>query len=379
MRITFITPQPPEQFGGGGMLIYAHLLALSHLLGSNNLLYFGPESKSVDIASLVKEVYYVPQSSNVEKVKAVMTQRNYTTLGIYYEQHKQEIVKMIKEFSDFVWVEFTKTGHLINDLQNAECYVACYAHNYEHDYYMISERNIYYLFKAPIIENEKLSCSSAQIILGDDSYLNRIKQQYNSIANYYHLPFYSFKDNFQLVNRKPSDIKSIIVSGSFAYGHSLETVKKILAVWRNIDVKDLYLCLCGSGMERLSTYLKDISNLVIYNKPYDEYPIIQNAKVYLNPFSSSSGVLTRNLVAMAVGVPIVGLADSFKGYSVENKKDVIMCEQLEESIHTAIKVTRNSQLLEFLIGNIINTFNTTYSLSCGKKNITSILQRLSTM
>lgn len=101
--------------------------------------------------------------------------------------------------------------------------------------------------------------------------------------------------------------------------------------------------------------------------------------MYLNPFSSSSGVLTRNLVAMAVGVPIVGLADSFKGYSVENKKDVIMCEQLEESIHTAIKVTRNSQLLEFLIGNIINTFNTTYSLSCGKKNITSILQRLSTM
>jgi len=156
MRITFITPQPPEQFGGGGMLIYAHLLALSHLLGSNNLLYFGPESKSVDIASLVKEVYYVPQSSNVEKVKAVMTQRNYTTLGIYYEQHKQEIVKMIKEFSDFVWVEFTKTGHLINDLQNAECYVACYAHNYEHDYYMISERNIYYLFKAAIIENERL-------------------------------------------------------------------------------------------------------------------------------------------------------------------------------------------------------------------------------
>ena len=379
MRITFITPQPPEQFGGGGMLIYAHLLALSHLLGSNNLLYFGPESKSVAIASLVKEVYYVPQSSNVEKVKAVMTQRNYTALGIHYEQNKQEIVKMIKEFSDFVWVEFTKTGHLINDLHNAGCYIACYAHNCEPDYYMISERNIYNLFKPAIVANEKLSCSSAQVILGDDSYLDRMKQQYNSMTNYYHLPFYSFKDNFQLMKRKPTGINSIILSGSFAYGHSFETVKNILTAWRNIYTKDMYLCLCGSGMERLSPYLRDVSNLVIYNKPYDEYPIIQNAKVYLNPFSSSSGVLTRNLVAMAVGVPIVGLADSFKGYNVENRKDVIMCEQLEESIHKAIEVIQNPQLLEFLIGNIINTFNTTYSFSCGKKNITSILQMLSTM
>ncbi len=376
MRMTFVTPQPPEQYGGGGMLVYAHLLALSHILGSDNVLYFGPESKTIDINKLAKQAYYVEKTSNIQKLKAVVYQRDYTTMGIYFDENKQQIMECIKKFSPYVWVEFTKTGYLVENLRRQGCTIICYAHNYEHDYYKISEKKMYNIFRKAIVTNEKLSCDNSTTILGDDSYLEQMKKIYKNNSTYSSLPFFSHKTEIHVTFQNTTNFEYLILSGSFAYGHNLIALKQILEYWNTAKNSTIHLGICGSGMDAVKPYLTTIPNLIIFNKPFDEHPIIKNSKLYLNPFISNTGVLTRNLVSMSAGTPIVGLVDSFKGYGLENRKEVIMCDNIVEIIQKSLQVAQDVKLMESLRSNIANTFNNNYSFSTGKKKIEFILEKL---
>ncbi|MEL7597161.1 MAG: hypothetical protein AAGU01_03055 [Clostridiaceae bacterium] len=356
------------------MLVYAHLLALSHILGKDNLIYLGPESATVELAKIVKQAYYIKKSSKIQKLKAVATQRNYTTLGVYFDECKKEIVDLVSRFSSYVWVEFSKTGHLIKELSNKGCTIICYAHNYEHDYYKISEKGLYNVFRNAIRVNEKLTCDYSNLILGDYSYLQLIKEEYKN-DNLQTLPFFSYKDVIDSIeNPKKSVFKYLILSGSFAYGHNFAALEQVLEAWSKIKHNTVYLGLCGSGMEAIKPYLKNAKNLIIFNKPWDEYPIIKEASLYLNPFVSNTGVLTRNLVAMSAGKAIVGLVESFKGYSLENMKEVVMCGSITEIIHQSIEATENSDLLSALESNTINTFNKVYSFQPGRTTIEALLK-----
>jgi len=374
MKIIFITPQPPELYGGGGNLILSHLLAFIHLFGKENILYFGPEPKSLRID--VRKCIFLRATKKYQKYKNLISQNNYTRLGILAES--DYYWEDINGFSDFVWIEFTKTGHLIKKLKSAGKKIYCFAHNVESIYYKDSEPKIFRLFKKSIYENEYLSLLYSDKILGAENYLMNLIRYYQLTCREKLIIFPPFIHINYLKKYTRNHIDDyFVISGSFKYKHNYNYLLGLLKAWSMLNKKeDTFLCIIGSDLYKCLRSLNNmdnIKNIGIYNNPISELSLIRRSVALLNPTISKSGILIKNIIALSQGVPIIGFKESFDGYDISNKNAFFVVRSYSEMIETAFYLLENKNMLVTISKDIIELFNEKYSLEAGIKIMRNIL------
>ncbi|NNG67949.1 glycosyltransferase [Caldanaerobacter subterraneus] len=373
MKMLFITPQPPENYGGGGMVINGHLRALESLLGNKNIIYIGPQSNTVDLSKYYK-IWITEKAGLINKVAAAIFQNTFTGTEIYLLRHQKELSSFLEE-ADFVWVETTKLGTILQLIKSRfSLPIYCFSHNDEIAYYMQSEPHIYKIFKKAIFNSEKLTAEYADIILfGSEISLKTFQKKFkvssaklNILNMFTHIPR-------QELNSTTNNnyIKGVAFSGSFKYLHNMRSLLKIINIWRENNF-DYMLVIIGSGFLSKRTNLLTLKNIAIVNQPVDEINILKFLPIYVNPVVSYGGILIKNLVALSAGNIVIGFKDTFRGY-LEGSY-FIPANDLREMFEIANKLLSEEGFVKSTRQKAVKYFNESHSLEYGISEIAKIIR-----
>lgn len=370
MKILFITPQPPEVFGGGGLVVLSHLNAFLEKY-KFNLIYIGPKSKTIDLESLNIECFLLEKTNFYNKASSVFTQENYTTLGLQY-YIIEKVLNKYKNSILFAFIEFSKTSNIVKILKEKNIKVYLFSHNFELKYYKNSEKNIYKIYKNAIEKNEKESYLYADKIFALDDFYIKDALNYYKINNKIEISkvFYYKNVKLEKVIDYNSDKINIFTSGSFKYGHTYKLFNKFLREFKNINVdNNVYFFISGSKLDNIDNEIFELNNIVLINRPESEDYFLKLCDYYLNYTISESGVLIRILSAIVCNVPIISTSKGIRGYNIKDSYyEINSFDEIENLIHI------DFEKHNFIRKRMCENFYLNHSFESGINNFNRIIE-----
>jgi len=368
MKVFFLTPQSPEVYGGGASVILGHLIALSRIVGRENLFYIGPKSNTVKIQKLATNIFVEP-SSRTSYIRSLLLQRSFIRYSRSILIKIHEIRQEISD-NDIFFIESTKIGSLIQRIKDMfpRTNVFSFVHNDETAYYKQSERLFGFAFKQAIEYEQNMSLLYSDTVL--------------SIKGIRLPPGYDHKivyiEPFTYISTPcPSDVKKygklLAFSGSFKFEHNMEGLLKVIKSTRKLRSKhDFMLLITGSGFfenREISKALKNEKNILVSNNPKNERFLLSKAIFFINPEVSNGGVLIKNLIALSCRTPIIGFRESFKGYTFG--RYFLIINDLEE-IELVLNKSDSFDIYQRSI-EAAEYFERELSLSAGKRRLEQII------
>lgn len=377
----FITPQPPEIFGGGGLCVLSHLEALKFCLGNEGILYIGPRSKTVAVEDYCEEVFYINRLSFFEKFQALSIPTFISTE--FRLKKEQKLIDDISKRCRFFWVEFTKLGALVSTLNSTKKRVVCFAHNFEGDYYKKREKFKSLFFQQAIERNEIISLTESSLVMAHGDYLRYAEKRYHlELVDEKVIPPFLPATCERLIGQESNALgisNYFIASGSFNYSQDYERYMYLLSsVWPGIvsENSELFLCLIGSGFDKIIKKCFSSPNVILVNRPCVEFGFYKNAIAYINLGDiSEHGVQIKNLMPMSCGLPLIGYPSSFSGYILRPFQEFIPIEEmsdLKSALKTFLKQPeRNKRMRETVLKKYIEC----HSFQKGCDSIRSIIDQ----
>ncbi len=149
------------------------------------------------------------------------------------------------------------------------------------------------------------------------------------------------------------DVKAINNSLSFmgnlnvaANVDSLDIIiRKILPVIEN----EVTLIVIGTCSEEIESKYKDVKNVEFTGRVDDFRSYIKTSKVFLSPIAYGSGIKTKILEAMAMGMPVVTNSIGAEGLDVKDGRELIVKDDYTEIV-SAVKELLNNEALRKDLG-----------------------------
>lgn len=136
------------------------------------------------------------------------------------------------------------------------------------------------------------------------------------------------------------------------------------------------LIIVGGGVtQKVKNIVKDNKNIIITGRVDDVRQHIGSCSVFICPLTFGSGIKTKNLEAMAMGVPVVTTSFGAENINAEDRKDWIIANTVEEFANAVIDVLCDNDLHNELAknGNMFVKNNFTWKVA--EKKIKNILPK----
>lgn len=110
------------------------------------------------------------------------------------------------------------------------------------------------------------------------------------------------------------------------------------------DVPDVKFYVVGNNPPAKVKSLELYGDTVVTGHVEDVRPYFEMASVFVCPLRSGSGIQTKNLEAMAMGVPVVTTSFGFEGIEARPGRDLIVADRPEEIASQVVNLMRNPTL-----------------------------------
>ncbi|QAV33756.1 hypothetical protein SAMN04488510_11033 [Fervidobacterium changbaicum] len=374
MKITFITPQPPERFGGGSIVILSHLIALRGLVGSSSIKYIGPKSNTIDLRDFVSEYIYVPSSSMVLKFISVLKQDSFLSVDKFILSNIKDLKGFLRD-SDIIWIETTKLGNSLRILRDyiGKAKVILSVHNIEQLYYKQSEKITGMLLKKAISHSEKFCAEFSDLMLFPTEEIYKLYEKITE-TRIRNVAIVNFFLNDDQVHVTDDILRGACITGSYRYGHNRQPLDTLISEWSKKS-HSFKLFVFGSNIPvktmKKSSNCKDI---VFVINPVDDTDILPKIPIALNPVISSGGVLVKNIVALKNGQVVTGFPGSFRGTRVGKYFEVVT--SLEDMLERVEALLDDRKTLKEKREAAAEYYITQHSLSYGLEAFQQIIDKI---
>jgi polysaccharide biosynthesis protein PslH len=106
--------------------------------------------------------------------------------------------------------------------------------------------------------------------------------------------------------------------------------------------------ICGKGHELLQAEFKDVPNLTFTGFVEDLSAEYRNASVLISPVPYASGIQTKVIEAMALGLPVVIFSQTAAANEMEQGIEVLACDTPVEFAEAIVNISRDRVLAEQL-------------------------------
>lgn len=165
--------------------------------------------------------------------------------------------------------------------------------------------------------------------------------------------------------------------GALSVAHNETTVINFIEnifpkiLQRDNNIK--FIIIGGGASDKLLKYKSN--NIIFTGRVDDVRDYLKRCKVFVCPMTFGTGIKTKNLEAMAMGLPVVTTSIGAENIEAQNLKDWIVTDEYEDFAYSVLKLMNDEQLNK-LIGENANKFiNENFTWNITEKHLKNILKR----
>lgn len=350
------------------------------------------EEKNIKQPSFISEVYQMSPPSKAEKlnnliINSMILNRWPLQVSLYFSKKiKAKLDKVIEQYNpDIVICDMARTAEYLKDLDDKkynkildmdDILSKRYKRQYENGS-LSSDALGAYSKKLPDFINKILDkIDIMKFILKKEykllsKYEIEISKYYKSIV--FVSPIEARAFNKEINEDKGIDItigvdyeyfsqkiarreneKTIAFLGNMYVAHNKDAVKSFLD---NIfplileDIPDAKLRIIGRCTSEYKKQMSKYANVELTGEVDDVRPYVQECSVAIAPLTYGSGIKTKILETMAMGIPVITNSIGAEGISVENYKEIIIEDGNTEYANAVIQLITNENLRNNIINN----------------------------
>ena len=175
-------------------------------------------------------------------------------------------------------------------------------------------------------------------------------------------------------------IKENIISflGALNVAHNESAVVNfIVNIFPHIlsNCPDAKFCIIGGGAsEKLLSYRSN--NIIFTGRVSDVRPFLSNSKVFVCPMTFGSGIKTKNLEAMSMGLPVVTTSIGAENINAKNKVDWYVTDDSKEFARYVINILNSTEIQNDLSVNARNYILNNFTWIVAKKKFTEVFKEI---
>ncbi|TDP82302.1 glycosyltransferase involved in cell wall biosynthesis [Halanaerobium saccharolyticum] len=379
-KILHISPEPPSDYSGGGIVVKQSLLSLNDYF---NIDYIGPEIYNNNIMNLINNKFFLEENNNKFKRIFDLLIKKETTA--FYDSWIKNKDKIKWDNYDYVYLEFTKFNFVAKEVKKREKKLIVRLHNIEKDYVLNQLKTNFTINKLIkyfyIINKEKETIKLADFIIvltnKDKKRLEKDYGDYIDAEKIGVLPVCIDKSK-NLIRRTGKNNKiTLLITGSLWYGPNFQGIKWFIEnVWNEIK-KYCNLIIAGSKpTDYLEKLVSQNIGITLIKNPdsMDEY--FNNADLYIAPIFKGAGMKVKIAEALAHGLPVIGTNHAFIGYDIKNEECGFLANSSQEfklQIKKYFDFDEDRKIK--LVNNAIYIYENNYSINKSKEFIRNIFQK----
>ncbi|OPX47473.1 glycosyltransferase family 4 protein [Clostridium thermobutyricum] len=415
-KILFLVTRPIYPITGGReVVLYNYCKGLCEIFGAEvNLAIFTDFEKINNKMSFIKKQYRISQPNKLEKLKNIILQsfilRKWPLqVSIYYSKKSQKnfqnIVDEIKP--DIIICDMARTAEYVSRLKesNAKRILDMddlISKRYFRQLENVDDVNIFGQYKnrlPKIFLNLVDRNIMKKIILTLEG--NLLKKYEKDISiNFKNIIFVSPKESNEF-NKITNSNKSICITigvdfdyysrnvvkekkenticflGNMNIPHNQTAVEHFI---KNIfpkiklEIPECKFRIVGKCSEEYFERFKDKEDVIVTGEVDDIRKYIQDCSVSIAPLIYGSGIKTKILETMAMGVPIVTNSIGAEGIYVTSGKDIFVCDDINDFVINTINLIKDKELNRIISNNAKTTIETKYQWTNTLKNMQKILE-----
>lgn len=357
MKIAIISPFLPYSTvkHAGGYFIYCLIKYLSQKHKVHLIVRVNDNDGE---ESYINEVKEICEAVHIFRFKKPSSQNIFSTFKIIISYFRLQIFanKIIKkEKFDIIDVEYTETAILITKIKNTPLLVDMIDVISKPAFrtYLSSENIFkkiinYFIWQAKkIIENyvaEKADCSFTLSKI-DKMFLSENNPDVKIVDTGLSAKPYLFAINSAISNK---DKNMLLFVGAMNRGFNQEAVEffieKVLPILlpKYPDIK--FYVVGANPPEKLKEIARKNKSVVVTDFVEDLTPYYEKAYIFVSPILVGGGIISKNIDAMAAGVPVITTPFGNEGIEAKNGEEIFETQTPEEFAEIIIKLREDEKL-----------------------------------
>lgn len=368
-KILFIASVEINSISGGGKVNYALWRALVDQY---------PDRVDVlqpDVRDKTKDAhfYYIPYLSGWQKVVHLLKGKihRYTSCVLNFVDHHSG------EYSHCL-INCGLFGDLVEPLKQRGLKVCLIHHNFEAKYQMDNKRPSTFggMTDAFVRRNESMGYRTSDMNLfltKDDA--ERLSSAYGPTQAHNHvIGLFEGSNEPVDIPQSPLCANRLVITGGLGSVQSVDGIKQFFdgydRLLSNFFLNDYEVLIAGSNpSQEILKIGKENSHVKIVANPCDMLSTIKMGGIYICPVVKGSGIKTRILDGLKLGMPILAHKVSAQGYEKLYRNSWFQVYEDEESFLNGLKtIADNLFSVPKLRHAIIEEYQGLFSLNVGKKN-----------
>ena len=360
MKILLITPRLPHAsiaYGGGifnrRLLEY---LSQHHQVDVISFFFEGEQAIVPEVASLCQNLFTVEDRQDrslIEKVaKRVLAPNHHWPFAPYnYSIELARLVQQIvmQEKYDIVQAEYTWMGQYIANLDHpatvldeVDLQVLTYQQRYQKTLSILGRIFSYFEWKRMMRYEQKLS-SRVKAVLVRTSYDQTYLQTLNPKARVRVVSHGVSSLNLNLI-RKETDHLRLIFMGDFSHPPNRDAITYFVQeIFPRVraSLTEVKLQVLGRNAPQ---YLNNIEGVQVLGFVPSVTPYLQKAAIFISPIRWGSGIKTKNLDAMSLGLPVVTTTCGAAGIEAVDGESIMIADQADVFAAKVIRLLNDAEL-----------------------------------
>jgi len=383
MKILYITPEPPSDYSGGGIVVKQSILSLAKL--NTEIDYIGPSSIDFDIQKYTSKIFYIKKNKNIlfrviDFVFSQATSSFYRDLNIIMNQ-------LDLNAYDFIYLEFSKFSFLSKKIKDHK--VVTRLHNIEYDYCKAKLKNNFSLFNLVKFifsknkEKKVLKYTDILIPLTKEDKKRTLSLYKKTISesNIRIIPICLEKNSTSKIEIDKNTFR-FLITGSLWYGPNSEGVLWFLKnVWSDFkNYNNIELTIAGSNPNsKIKKKATNFNNVKLIESPKSMKPYFSAADFYIAPIFTGAGMKVKIGEALSHGLFLICTPHSIIGYNVQNIENGFVCSSAQEFIINIKKILENKikqKKIKIIKRNNLSLYKNNYDISESMKKYKKILKEI---
>lgn len=183
---------------------------------------------------------------------------------------------------------------------------------------------------------------------------------------------------FKYQKEKIDDDLNIGFLGALSVTHNESAVKyfieRIFPIINKNNPNIKFMIIGGGANKELLKY--KCENIIFTGKVDDIREYLRKCKVFVCPLTFGSGIKTKNLEAMAIGLPVVTTSIGAENINAENLKDWIVTDDEENFANSVLKLMEDKNMRELMGYNACKYVNNNFTWNIAENRLKEIIEKV---
>lgn len=371
------------------------------------------DDKNIEKPEFINKVYKLPNPIGKSKIKNLLMQtfikkKFPMQVSLFWDPKiKEKIDEIIEQekpqivIADLVrCAEYLKDFNGLRILDMQDLFSLRYERQLQMDLESLNPYGAYLYRLSKFVQSILSKKSIKKLVMSQE--IKLLKKYEEEISDSYDRIMFVAKSEGEIYNKRIHSNKSLIVPLGVDYEYFSEklNVNKIphsiafmgalnvahnengiLHFIKNIfpevkqNIKDAKLYIIGGGATDNIKKYADNQSVILTGRVPDVREAVGACEIFICPLQFGSGIKTKNLEAMAMGLPVVTTIIGAENIDGENKKDWFVASSDSEFAKNVCTLMENTNLRKYIGENGQNYVKNEFSWSLAEKSLKEVLNK----